>query len=140
MVYKCEICGKEYNSISAAQACEEKCEELKKAEIEAKEKAELELKEDEDELNLLLKNLTKAKLNVVECEKEIDKKKRELFEKYPNSTIGYCSVTENGNDGEVTACIVPIKEYNGFKDIYDDVSKLFNNDNLDFPKFKNYWF
>ena len=120
MVYKCETCGKEYDNISAAQACEENCAKEKLAEVQAKEQAELELKKDEDKLSLLFENLIKAKHNVVEAQEEFDKKKIELREKYPNSTITYDSTTGTDGETEVTVHITPIKEYNGF----DDFNKI----------------
>lgn len=135
MVYKCELCGKEYDSIDAAQACEEACLNTKKQETLTKEQAELELKKEEDELGLLFKKVAQARLKMEEAQRDFDIRKYELRKKYPGYICSYDSHTNENNELEVDFKLIPNKEYNNFKDFYNTISKFIGE--KDFSHFLN---
>lgn len=139
MIYKCEICGKEYENANEAFECEKDCSATKEAE-EAKACAE------EEAFELAKEELISMYNNVLEAKKEVAEAKAKYFDIYDIFSEAltdlqhkYNVLVRYDNNGikidKINAKTVAKK----LSEIYKNPEKLFNRKAEDFPEFKGFW-
>lgn len=139
MIYKCEICGKEFETINDAQECEKSCKAIKEAE-EAKACAEeLAFDEAKEELITMYNDVLEAKKEITEARAKyqdiysVFSEALSVFQHKYNVLVRY-------DNNSIKIDKINIKTVaNKLNEIYKNPEKLFNRKAEDFPEFKGFW-
>jgi hypothetical protein len=134
MTFKCEHCGKEYDNISAAQACEEACQEKEK-------KIESEKKQEIEKFKCRAEELQNFFQTYKERGKELERARNAYNEALTNFTKDYpnYSIKVSGDGDNLNFEVEKLDYPERLKDIFNDVNKLFTGEK-EFPTFKHFWF
>ncbi len=139
MIYKCEICGKEYEDANKAFECEESCKEIKEIEESKVCAEELAFEEAKEELITMYNNVLEAKKEI----KDATVKYQDIYNIFSKALTtlqhNYNVLVSYDNNGIKIDKINIKNVVKKLSEIYKNPEKLFNRNAEDFPEFRAFW-